>query len=148
MSLRLTDRQLAAVEKWKRRFNQRSISAALQLLLEEKLREEEYTYIIFRNTAAGRRAFIEGTGLAVWEIMMIARDYDWDVAQTAAHLGIREQLVRIAMKYADDFREEIDAILADFDAMDFEALQRILPNIQRITVSDDLEVESEGPEAT
>ena len=133
VSLRLSEQEFVIVEKWRRRFKQRSTGAAARLLLEEKLRQEAYAYITFHDTAAGRRAFIEGTGLAVWEIMMIARDYDWDVAQTAAHLGIRETLVRAAMNYAEDFHEEIDAELAENDAMDFEAIRRILPDAQRMT---------------
>ncbi|MGI8825213.1 MAG: hypothetical protein ACR2JC_06160 [Chloroflexota bacterium] len=60
LSLRVTERQLAALERLKRRLSQHSIGGTLQLLLGEKLREAEYTYIIFRNTAAGRFAFVEG----------------------------------------------------------------------------------------
>lgn len=134
MSLRLTERQLAAVEIWGRRYNQRSISASLQLLLEEKLREEEYAYISFRDSGAGRQPYVTGTGLAVWEVMMIARGYGDDVARTAHHLDIPEKLVRAAVTYATNFREEIDAALAENDAIDFAALQRMLPNIERLTV--------------
>jgi hypothetical protein len=134
------------VEKIKRRYSQPSMSSTLQLLLEEKLREEEYGYIIFRD-AAGRTAFLEGTGLAVWEVMMIARCYGYDVAKTAEHLVIREDLVRLAMEYASDHREEVYAQLAENDAMDFEALKRILPNIELFTVPADAEIESEATEA-
>lgn len=134
MSLRLTEEQLAAVEKLGRRFHQRSVSATLQLLLEEKLREEEHTYIAFRDSGAGREAQVMGTGLAVWEVMMIARAYGGDVAQTADHLDIPEKLVHAAMNYAERFPHEIGAELAENDATDFVALKRLLPGIRLVTV--------------
>ncbi|MBV9280588.1 MAG: hypothetical protein JOZ41_10940 [Chloroflexi bacterium] len=62
-----------------------------------------WTYIVFRDTAAGRTAFVEGTGLAVWEIMMIARCYGGDTARTAQHLEIPEALVRAAINDRDAF---------------------------------------------
>jgi hypothetical protein len=144
MSLRLTDRQLTALEKWRRRFNQRSTSAALQLLLEEKLREEEYTHISFRDSAAGREAYLMGTGLAVWEIVLVNRAYQGDIAQTADHLGIPETLAHAALNYAYDFQQEIGAELAEIDATDFDALRRLLPGIRRTTVPDEFEI---GPRA-
>ncbi len=130
MSLRLTPEQLSAVEKWRRRFNQRSTSATLQLLLEEKLREEEYSAITFADSAAGRQAYVAGTGLAVWEVMMVARTYGQDVRMTAEHLELPERLIRAALTYASDFADEIGAQLAENDDMDFEALRRILPDLQ------------------
>jgi hypothetical protein len=144
MSLRLTDRQLSSVEKWRRRFNQRSTSAALQLLLEEKLREEEYTHISFRDSAAGREAYLMGTGLAVWEVALVNGAYHGDIAQTAEHLGIPETLVHAALNYANDFQQEIGAELAEIDATDFDALRRLLPGIRQTTVPDEFEI---GPGA-
>ncbi len=56
---------------------------------------------------------------------MVARGYEYDVARTAAHLVMREELVRVAMKYAGDFQDEISGELAEFDEIDYEALQRM-----------------------
>jgi hypothetical protein len=105
-----------------------------QLLTEEKLREEQYPHIIFRDSSDGRQASVIGTGLAVWEIMLIARGLGGDVSQTASHLAIPETLVRAALNYASDFHEEINPILTVHDATDFEALKRLLPDIERVTV--------------
>jgi uncharacterized protein (DUF433 family) len=82
----------------------------------------------------GRRAFIAGTGLAVWEVMMILRAYDGDIRKTAEHLDIPAALVQAALTYRNAYPDEIDAELAENDAMDFEALQRSLPNIEQISV--------------
>ena len=134
MSLRLTPAQLAAVEKWRRRFHQRSTSAALQLLLEEKLRQEAYDSISFADSSAGRQAYLTGTGLAVWEVMMVARAYEGDTRRTADHLEIPERLVRAAVKYAADFREEIEVELAENDAMDAQTLECVLPDLRTAVI--------------
>jgi uncharacterized protein (DUF433 family) len=140
MSVRLSERQLAALEKLRRRFHQRSVGATLQLLLEEKLREDDHAHIGFRDSVAGREAHLPGTGLAIWEVMMILRAYGGDVAETARHLGIPETLVQAAITYATDFKDEIDAELAEYDAMDFEALKRLLPAIELVSVPEESEV--------
>jgi uncharacterized protein (DUF433 family) len=134
MSLRLREDQLATLEKWARRFHQRSISATLSLLLEEKLREEQHSQIAFRDSPAGREAHVMGSGLAVWEVVLINRAHGGDVRPTAGHLGIPAASVQAALRYAADYPEEINAALEETDAVDFTALQRILPDIQRVSV--------------
>ena len=114
--------------------------AALQLLLEEKLREEEYTHISFRDSAAGREAYLMGTGLALWEVVLVNRAYRGDIVQTAEHLGIPETLVHAALNYANDFQQEIGAELAEIDATDFDALRRLLPGIRQTAVPKEFEI--------
>ena len=64
----------------------RSPSEVGALLIEEGLRRDEFAFIDFRNSATGRQACVQGSTLAVWEIIWIARGYDNDVRKTAAHL--------------------------------------------------------------
>ncbi|MGI8967776.1 MAG: hypothetical protein ACR2GA_01560 [Chloroflexota bacterium] len=135
MSIRLRPDQLTALERHSRRYHQRSIGATLGLLLEEKLREEEYAQVAFRDSGAGREAYVMGTGLAVWEIMLIARAYGNEPEKTGQHLGIPTSQVDAAFAYAAGFSAEIEAELAENDAMDFEALRRMLPSIQRMSAS-------------
>ncbi len=99
--------------------------------------QEDQPCISFRDTPAGRNAHITGTGLAVWEIMMISRAYDHDLEKTADYLDIPKILIQAAYKYAAGFPDEIEAELAENDALDFEALKRVFPDIQRIAVPDD-----------
>jgi len=136
MSLRLSDEQLATVEQIKRRYHQPSISSTLQLLLGEKIREIAHPHIVFRE-AAGRVAFVEGTGLSVWEIMMVGRNYDFDSKRTAKHLQIHDWLVEVAFTYAREYPDEVNARLAENDAMDFESLKRMLPQARETVVPDD-----------
>ena len=53
------------------RLHRVSTSEAAVRLLDEALRAARHPGIDFRWTATGRRAFITGTGLAIWEFWMI-----------------------------------------------------------------------------
>jgi uncharacterized protein (DUF433 family) len=102
-------------------------SDASARLVEEGLRRSEFAFIDFRDSWAGRQACIQGSSLAVWEIMLLLRSYEADVAAVAKHLRWPQVKVRAAVHYAEAFAEEIDEALAENDATDFEALKRMLP---------------------
>src|SRR5215472_4295509 len=75
-------------KKLKRMANQHgwTTSDASARLVEEGLRRSEFAFIDFRDSPVGRQAYIQGSSLAVWEIMRIARDYGGHVAKVAKHL--------------------------------------------------------------
>ena len=102
-------------------------SDASARLVEAGLRRSEFAFIDFRDSTAGRQAFMQGGSLAVWELAMLLRAYKNNVAAVARHLGWPEAKVRAAVHYAEAFPEEIAAALADNDAVDFKALKRMLP---------------------
>ncbi|MFI5096188.1 MAG: hypothetical protein WCE50_04100 [Candidatus Acidiferrum sp.] len=102
-------------------------SDASARLVEEGLRRSEFAFVDFRDSAAGRQAYMQGSSLAVWEVMLIVQSYKADVAAVAAHLKWPEAKVQAAVNYARAFPEEIDVALAENDAMGFEALKRMLP---------------------
>lgn len=84
-----------------------SASAVATRLLEEGIRTARFPGIDFRDTPSGRQPFIVGTGLTVWELLMIWRDHKRDaryVLENYPHL--REQQVRAGVAYAEAFREE------------------------------------------
>jgi hypothetical protein len=117
-------------------------SDASARLVEEGLRRSEFAYIDFRDSAAGRQACVQGSSLAVWEVAMLLRDYDGRVEALARHLEWPQHLAQAAVNYIEAFPEEIGEALAENDAMDFTALKRMLPNIQRRVVDlreDDVE---------
>ncbi len=109
-------------------------SDASARLVEEGLRRSEFAFVDFRDSAAGRQAYIQASSLAVWEIMRLARDYKNDVAKVARHLRWPAAKVVAAFNYARAFPEEINAALADNDAMDFESLSRLLPQAKEFVV--------------
>ncbi len=96
-------------------------------LVEEGLRRAEFAFIDFRDSAAGRQACIQGSSLAVWEVVLLARHYHHDAARVARHLRWPEAKVQAALNYAKAFREEIDTALAEQDAAGFETLSQQLP---------------------
>ena len=102
-------------------------SDASARLVEEGLRRSEFAVIDFRDSAAGRQACIQGSSLAVWEVALLIRSYKADLAAVAKHLGWPQVKVQAAAHYAEAFREEIDDAIAENDAMEFEALKRMLP---------------------
>lgn len=102
-------------------------SDASARLVEEGLRRSEFAFIDFRDSAAGRQAYIQGSTLAVWEVVLLVRSYATDAAAVAKHLKWPEAKVQPAMNYAEAFPEEIESALSANAAVDFVALKRMLP---------------------
>jgi len=107
-------------------------SDASARLVEEGLRRAEFAFIDFRDSAAGRLACIQGSSLAVWEVMLLIRSYRGDLAAAAKHLQWPEARIKAAFHYAEAFPDEIDEALAENDASDFSVLKRMLPQAQEV----------------
>jgi hypothetical protein len=108
-------------------------SDASARLVEEGLRRSEFAFIDFRDSAAGRQACIQGSSLAVWEVMLLVRSYKQDLIATAKHLRWPVVKVRTAVNYAEAFPDEIDQALTENNAVDFTALKRMLPQAVEFT---------------
>ncbi len=102
-------------------------SDASARLVEEGLRRADFAFIDFRDSALGRQACIQGSSLAVWEIMMLARDYKNDVSLVAEHLHWPPIKVQAAFNYAMAYPDEIENAIADNDSIDEQALLQLLP---------------------
>ncbi|MFZ0772852.1 MAG: hypothetical protein WCA49_00235 [Candidatus Sulfotelmatobacter sp.] len=102
-------------------------SDASARLVEEGLRRSEFGFIDFRDSPAGRQACLQGSTLAVWELMLLVERYRKDVSAVARHLNWPQAKVQAAVNYAAAFPEEVAEAIADNEAMDFEALKRMLP---------------------
>jgi len=96
-------------------------------LVEEGLRRSEFAFLDFRDSPAGRQACIQGSTLAVWEVVLVVRSYKGNTAATARHLQWPEAKVQAAVVYAKAFPQEIEEALTENRATDLEALQRMLP---------------------
>ena len=57
-------------------------SDASARLVEEGLRRSEFAYIDFRDSAAGRQAYVQGSTLAVWEVSLLVQSYQADLPQS------------------------------------------------------------------
>jgi len=126
VSMRLPEESGSRLKRMANRHGWTSSDASARLV-EEGLRRSEFAFIDFRDSAAGRQAYIQGSTLAVWEVLLLVRSYRGSIAATARHLRWPEAKVRAAVNYAKAFWEEIEAALAENAATDFETLKRALP---------------------
>src|ERR1700689_1694306 len=99
-------------------------SDASARLVEEGLRRSEFAFIDFRDSTTGRQACIQGSSLAVREVMLLARDYKNNAALVAKHLRWPESKIQAAFNYAKAFPDEISEAIADNDGMTFETLSQ------------------------
>lgn len=84
------------------------VSTLSSLYLKEKALEEEFPGIGFRDSAAGREAYVLGHRLAVWEVLDVYREAK-TITRTADHFGWPEYLVKCALAYAKTFPDEVAA---------------------------------------
>ena len=108
-------------------------SDASARLVEEGLRRSEFAFIDFRDSAAGRQAYVQGSTLAVWEVVLLVRAYKGDVAAAAAHLRWPETRVQASTNYGETFPEEIERAISENAATDFDSLKRMLPGAVKIS---------------
>jgi hypothetical protein len=109
-------------------------SDASARLVEEGLRRSEFAFLDFRDSPAGRQAYIQGSTLAVWEVMFLLRSHRGNIAAVTRDLKWPEARVRAALHYSEAFPEEIEEALAENDSADFESLKRMLPQAVDFTV--------------
>jgi hypothetical protein len=102
-------------------------SDASARLVEEGLRRSEFAFIDFRDSETGRQACVQGSSLAVWEIMLLVRSYRSDLKAVAKHLRWPLSKVQAAVNYAEGFPEEIEEALTENSATDLQVIQRMLP---------------------
>jgi len=110
-------------------------SDASARLVEEGLRRSEFAFNDIRDSPAGRQAYIQGSTLAVWEVMLLARSYKSEAAAVARHLKWPEAKVQAAINYAEAFSEEIEGALSEIAAADFGAIKRMLPQATKFVSS-------------
>ncbi|MCL2659811.1 MAG: hypothetical protein FWD64_04745 [Acidobacteriaceae bacterium] len=104
-----------------------TLSDASARFVEEGLRRTEFAFIDFRDSPVGRQAYIQGSSLAVWEVMMLVRSYEHDLEAVAVHLRWPLVKVQAAVNYRETFPREIDEALEENDASDFATIKRMIP---------------------
>lgn len=134
ISLRLRDEQMERMRRVARRMN-KSASETAATLLEEALRASEFAFIVFHDSPVGRQAYIQGSGLAVWEVVKLARAYGGDATRAAEALGWPEVKVRAALNYAAAYPDEIEAAIADSQPT-YATLAALLPALERFSASE------------
>ena len=101
-----------------------TVSALVEQYVDEGLRQEDHPGIVFVDGPAGRRARVGGTGLDVWEVIMVVQDNDGSPEEAAGWLHVPQRLVDNGVRYYADYPYEIDHWLAETDRLYEEELQR------------------------
>lgn len=117
VSIRLPDDQAERLERQAQRMHQPASEAA-RVLLDEALRQIEFPHIEFRDTSAGRQAYIKSRRVQVWMAVSVAQLYGFDVAKTAQHFEWPEEWVESALRYAKAFPDEIRDAIEDNDSIE------------------------------
>lgn len=109
-SIRLAKPEEEFVREEARRLR-RSRSSVVESYTAEAIRMRRYPGVAFRGEDQRRRAWALGTGLDVWEIVSLLRDFGSE-QKLAAEYGLTIGQIRVALAYADEFPGEIEEQLA------------------------------------
>ncbi len=133
ISLRVPDHMADRLERFARRQgNGMTRTKAGILLLEESLREAEFAHIEYRDTPIGRQPYLKGTGLAVWEMIFIARDHEFDLDRISRNYPYSVEVIQAALHFYNAYQEEIDIAIED-NYIGYEKLKNLLPNLKLFT---------------
>ena len=94
--------------------------------IEESMREAEFSSIEFRDSVMGRLAYMKDSNLAVWEVIMIAKDHNMDAVHVTDYFERPHAWVNAAFNYYEAYPDEIDPLVEDCQSMTFEKLKRLL----------------------
>lgn len=109
-SIRLRSEDDRFVKEEARRLH-RSRSAVVEAYASEAIRMRRYPGVAFRGEDYGRRAWVLGTGLDVWEIVALLRDFDSE-RELAEEYRLAPGQIRVALAYYREFGEEIEDLIA------------------------------------
>jgi len=129
VSLRVSDEQAGRLQRKARQMG-RTASETGAILLDEGLRRDEFAFIDFRDSPVGRQACIQGSRLAVWQVVSLVRRYAGDVARACAHLEWPAVKVKAALSYAKAFPDEMETAIQDAKACSFDRVSRMLPQVE------------------
>lgn len=132
VSIRLPDETANRLKVSARRSG-RTVNETASRSIEESLRQEEFADIEFRSFNGERLACLKGA-LPIWQIIMVARDYGMEAEKTAAHFRFPLHRVKSAFYYYEAYPQEIDQAIGDNDAMTFDKLKRLLPQLEAISI--------------
>ncbi len=133
VSLRVSAEQAKRLKRKARQLG-RSPSETGAILLDESLRRDEFAFIDFRDSAVGRQAYIQGSRLAVWQVVSLLRGYGGDVRRVCAHLEWSTTKVKAAVSYANAFPDEIETSIQDAESCGFDRISRMLPQVEEFVV--------------
>lgn len=117
------------MKDWLERFTKGrgSGAGAAALLLEEARRREIFPAIDFRDGAAGRLAYVQGTRVPVFFVRALGAKVS--AADVSAHYGWPQWKAEVALAYSAAFQEEMTANAKAWDQCE-EELPLRLPRME------------------
>lgn len=129
-SIRFEERVNARLSSYVARHPGSSGSSVTNRFVDEALRMEEHPGVLFRDGPTGRRAVLVG-GPDVREVIRAVKsvraaepglDAAAVVALVESNTGVSARLVNTAIRYWSAYPDQIDAWIADVEAVEGEAL--------------------------
>lgn len=96
-------------------------------LAEEALKMRRYPGMVFRGPEHRRRASVAGTGMDVWEVVMVSRGREPEEV-IESHPSLTPRAVSLALAYYEEHPEEIDRFLEE-NSRPPEYWQRLYPGL-------------------
>lgn len=84
----------------------RSKSTVVELLADEAVRTRRFAGIGFRGEDAGRRPWVIGSGLDIWEIVQMVEDFG-SIELLLQETQLTERQVRLALAYHESYPDEV-----------------------------------------
>ena len=132
VTLRLPDETAARLEASARAAGL-SLSEVGARAIEEWLRQQEFPEIDFMTFNGERHACVKGF-MQIWQLVMVARHWDFDIETTAKYFPIPAHRIRGAFDYYRAYPKEIERAIAENDSWTYERLKEVLPNLNRVSV--------------
>lgn len=117
----------STVERLRQRVRSSGVTQTdlVERYLLEGMRQDEHPLIHFRGAPDGRRRpMLAGTRLDVADVIGTLRQNENSVEETADYLEIAPELVRAAVSYYAEYKDEIETELAERERMAAEARTR------------------------
>lgn len=133
VSTRLAQNTVEKLKQLARRLG-KTTSETGAILIEESLREAEFVSIEFRNSSIGRCAYMKGSNLAVWQVIMAAQKYEFNSEKIRQHFQRPLEWVLSALNYAEAYPDEIENAISDYKAVNYNTLKQILPSMELINL--------------
>ena len=135
VSGRFQPNQVERLRKYGRRYGH-TPSQLVVYFTEEALRKAEFSGIEFRDSSIGRIPYLTGTGLAIWEVVMIAKDYNMDAHKVAEYTQNPIEWIKEALAYYKKYPDNIDELVEENNSMTYEDLKKILPGLRLFKVGE------------
>jgi len=110
------------------RASKKDFTTVANELIEEAIRVHRCPGIVFTEGVSGKRARIAGTGIEVWEVVATYRSVGEDFERLSkSYHWLTVQQLKSALGYYRVYTAEIDAIIADNEALTPEEIRKRYP---------------------